>query len=264
MRIFERSQTHLQMKLFTSILFSIIGYIGLYAQTHGDNLKQAAAIVDGMFFDKSIPTKSLIPGNSKLAVLKDPDGNMVIGVYLPEGYVLEETMKAKAIPTECVKYAEKLLRDYNWRKPQTVAVYGGIGVKVGEPFVKFEYSDINNNVWNNEKLKNNVFVINLWQSECGPCRREMPLLSQWKERFPDVIFLSASRHNKEEILPIVEKHNFTWTHLQEATDLVALVRQEGFPLTIVVDKEGIVRFAKVGASEENQAEALAVIEELSR
>ena len=199
-----------------------------------------------------------------MAVLKDPDGAMVIGVYLPEGFFLEESVKAKAIPAERVMYADKLLRDYNGRKPQPVAVYEGIGVKVGEPFLEFEYSDINGNVWNNNILKGKVFVLNLWQSECGPCRREMPILSEWKTRFPDVVFLSASRHNKEEILPIVERHNFTWTHLLEATDLVALVRQEGFPLTIVVDKDGIVRFAKVGASEENQAEAVAVIEELSR
>lgn len=251
------------MKLVIYILLSIFGCMATYAQTPNDSLIQASVIVDGLFFDKSVPYNSLITANTTLAVLKDPEDNMVMGVYLPEGYVLEETMKAKAIPAERVKYAKKLLRDYNGRKPQRVAAYGGIGVKVGEPFVKFEYFDINNNVWNNEKLKNKVFVINLWQSECGPCRREMPLLSRWKERYPDVVFLSASRHNKEEILPIAEKHNFTWTHLQEASDLVALVGQEGFPLTIVVDKEGIVRFAKVGASDKNQAEAVAVIEELS-
>lgn len=236
--------------------------MSIYAQTTNDSLKQAAVIVDGLFFDKSVPTKSLIPGNSTMAVLKDPDGAMVIAVYLPDGFVLEDSMKANAIPPENVKYSDKLLRDYHGRKPQTVGVYQGIGVKVGEPFVNFEYSDIDNNIWNNEKLKDKIYVINLWQSECGPCRREMPILSQWKDRFPEVVFLSASRHNKEEILPIVTQHNFTWTHLQEATDLVALVRQEGFPLTIVVDKDGIVRFAKVGASEENQAEAVAVIEEL--
>lgn len=169
-----------------------------------------------------------------------------------------------AIPAERVKFAKKLIRDYNGRKPQTVGVYQGIGAKVGEPLVKFEYSDIDGNVWNNEKLKNKIYVINIWQSECVPCRREMPILSEWKERFPDVVFLSASRHNREEILPIISQHQFTWTHLQEASDLVALVRQEGFPLTIVVDKNGIVRFAKVGASEENQAQAVAIIEELSR
>ena len=250
------------MKTFISLLLSIIGCVSMYAQTTTDSLKQASVIADGLFFDMSVPTKSLIPGNSTMAVLKDPDGAMVIAVYLADGFVLEDSMKAKAIPAENVKYSDKLLRDYNGRKPQTVGVYQGIGVKVGEPFVNFEYSDIDNNIWNNEKLKNKIYVINLWQSECGPCRREMPILSQWKDRFPEVVFLSASRHNKEDILPIVTQHNFTWTHLQEATDLVALVRKEGFPLTIVVDKDGIVRFAKVGASEENQAEAVAVIEEL--
>lgn len=229
-----------------------------------NNLVQAAAIVDGLFYDKSVPAKSLIPGGATIVVLKDPDGKMVMGVYLPEGYVLEESKKKNAIPVEYVRYADKLLHDYNGRKPQTVAAYEGIGVKVGEPFVKFEYSDIDNNVWNNERLKDKIYVINLWQSECGPCRREMPILSKWKDRYSDVVFLSASRHNREEILPIVERHGFTWIHLQESHDLVALVRQEGFPLTIIVDKGGIVRFAKVGASEENQAQALAVIEELSR
>jgi len=252
------------MKTYFSILLSIIGCLNIYAQTSTDSLVQAAAIVDGLFYDKSVPTESLIPGGSTMAVLKDPEGAMVIGVYLPEGYTVEESLIAKAIPAERVKYAEKLLRDYNGRKPQTVSAYEGIGVKVGEPMIKFGYSDINNDVWNNERLKNKIYVINIWQSECGPCRREMPILSEWKNNFPEVVFLSASRHNKDEILPVVERHNFTWTHLQEATDLVALVRQEGFPLTIVVDKNGIVRFAKVGASEENQAAAYAVIEELAR
>lgn len=252
------------MKFVVTILLLIVGCLSIYAQTPCDSLVQAAAIVDGLFFDKSIPTKSLIPGGSTMAVLKDPDGGMVIGVYLPQGYTLDESTKAKAIPAVRVKYAEKLLRDYNGRKPQTVATYQGIGVNEGEPMVKFEYSDIDGIVWNNDKLKDKIYVINIWQSECIPCRREMPILSEWKEHFPDVTFLSASRHNREEILPIVSQHEFTWTHLQEATDLVALVRQSGFPLTIVVDKQGIVRFAKVGASEENQAQAVAIIEELTR
>lgn len=251
------------MRFLISIL-AIIGCAAIYAQTPDDTLVNAAAIVDGFFFDKATPAQSLIPGNSTMIILEDPDGARVIGVYPPEGFVLEESIKTKAIPAKRVKYAEKLLRDYKGRKPQTMARYEGIGVKVGEPLIEFNYSDINGNAWNNDILKGKVFVINLWQSECRPCRREMPILSEWKDRFPDVVFLSASRHNKEEILPIVQQHNFTWTHLQEASDLVALVRQEGFPLTIVVDKEGIVRFAKVGASEENQAEAVAVIEELSR
>ena len=251
------------MRKLISLLFSLIVCVCMYAQTPNDSHVQPAAIVDGLFFDKSMPTKSLIPEGSSGAVLKDPEGKMVMAIYLPEGYILEDSIINKAIPADRVAYAEKLLRDYEGRRPQTMVGHTGIGVTTGEPFIDFEYFDTDNNVWNNEKLKDTIYVINLWQTECGPCRREMPTLSKWKERFPYVVFLSASRHNTEEILPIVNQHNFTWTHLQEATDLVALVGQQGFPLTIVVDKNGIVRFAKVGASEENQAEAVAVIERLS-
>lgn len=234
----------------------------MFAQASTDSLIQATAIVDGLFFDKTAPTKSLIPGGSSMAILKDSDGQKVMAVYLPQGFTLEENIVKLAIPEESVKNAEQLLRQYNGRKPQTTAVFEGIGVNVGEPFIEFEYEDTDNQVWNNEKLKGQIYVINVWQSECGPCRREMPILSEWKNKYPNVVFLSASRHNKEEILPIVERHNFTWAHLQEASNIVALVRQQGFPLTVVVDKDGIVRFAKVGASEENQAQAIAAIEEL--
>ncbi len=252
------------MRIFFSLIFSIIGCLSGFAQTANDSLVRAAAIVDGLFFDKSVSVKSLIPGESTVAVLKDPEGKIVIAVYLPKGYEVEPSVIAKALPAERVMYAAKLLRDYEGRKPSATADYTGIGVKEGEPFINFEYRDTEENIWNNKKLKGKIYVINLWQTECGPCRREMPTLSEWKERFPDVVFLSASRHNTEEILPIVKQHNFTWTHLQEAKDLVALVRHQGFPLTIVVDKEGIVRYAKVGASEENHAEAVAVIEELTK
>lgn len=251
------------MKYIIAIFLSFVGGLSLYSQTPNDSFVGPAVIVDGLFFDKSVPTESILPGGSSIVILNDPEGKTVLGVYLPKGYTLDDATKAKAIPAGRVKYAEKLIRDYNGRKPQTGGEYKGIGAKVGEPLVKFEYSDIDGNVWNNEKLKGKIFVINLWQTECGPCRREMPILSEWKERFPDVVFLSASRHNREEILPVITQHKFTWTHLQEATNLVALVRQEGFPLTIVVDKNGIVRYAKVGASEENQAEAVAIIEELT-
>lgn len=98
------------MKFVVTILLSIVGCLSVYAQTPNDSLVQAAAIVDGLFFDKSMPTKSLIPGGSTMAVLKDPDGGMVLGVYLPQGFILDESTTAKAIPAERVKNAQKLLR----------------------------------------------------------------------------------------------------------------------------------------------------------
>lgn len=250
-------------KLILSLIVVAMSTV-LFAQTTADNLVRATAIVDGLFFDKSIPVKSIIPGGSTMSVLCDPDDQRVLGVYLPQGYTLEEDIKSRAVPADRVMYSEILLRDYNGRKPTTTTIYQGIGVTVGEPFINFSYKDTEHCTWDNAILRGKVYVINVWQRECRPCRAEMPTLSQWKERFPNVVFLSASRHNAEEIQPIVERHNFTWHHLQEAADIVALVRQEGFPLTVVVDQNGIVRFAKTGASAETQTAAVAIIEKLSK
>lgn len=247
-------------KLLTTLIVILCSIVAS-AQEQPDSFVTPFCISDGYFFAKE-NFRDVMPGGSTIAPMKDPDGNKLIGVYLPEGFSLDENIIAKAIPADKVKYAEKLLRDYNGRKPSILNKYEGIGVEVGKPFINFNYRDTSNKVWNNQSVAGKVYVINVWQSECGPCRGEMPILSIWKEKYPEVIFLSASRHNTDEIIPIVERHNFTWTHLQEASDIVALVGQQGFPLTIIVDNNGIVRFAKVGASEENQAEAESIIKDL--
>lgn len=251
------------MKKILSLLIFPLCSIVSFAQKQTDSLITPFCISDGYFFAKE-DFRDVMPGGSTIAPLKDPDGNKLIGIFLPEGFTLDENIIAKAIPAEKVKHSQKLLRDYNGRRPSVLNKYEGIGVEVGKPFIKFSYKDTYNKVWSNQSVAGKVYVINVWQSECGPCRGEMPVLSSWKEKFPDVVFLSASRHNAEEIQPIAQKHNFTWNHLQEASDIVALVGQQGFPLTVVVDKNGIVRFAKVGASEENQTEAFNTIQKLSK
>ncbi|MDE7092827.1 MAG: hypothetical protein K2O43_05325, partial [Muribaculaceae bacterium] len=139
--------------------------MGVFAQTPNDNPSQPKYLVEGLFFNNSVPLKSLLPSEGSLIMLPDSVGNIIFGIYLPKDYVLADSIKAKAIPTENVKYSKRLLRDYDGRRPRQ-SDYQGVEVKVGEPFIKFEYTDIDNNVWNNKKLKDKIYVINIWQSEC--------------------------------------------------------------------------------------------------
>ncbi|TGX82379.1 TlpA family protein disulfide reductase [Palleniella muris] len=248
---------------FIALLAVLFAALPMQAQTETESSEAPYCISDGYFFSKK-HARDVMPGGSAMAFIKTPDGGRIIAIYAPEGFVLDKKLIAQAIPADKVKYAEQILRDYNGRKPSVRSKYEGIGVEVGKPFIKFSYKDTDEKTWSNASLKGKVYVINVWQKECGPCRREMPVLSTWKEKFPDVVFLSASRHKSDEILPITKQHGFTWTHLQEASDIVALVGQQGFPLTIIIDKDGIVRFAKVGVSEDNQTEAVATIEKLAK
>jgi hypothetical protein len=89
----------------------------------------------------------------------------------------------------------------------------------------------------------------------------MPILSEWKEQLPGVMFFSATYHDAETAKRITDKHHFTWTHLVEVKDMMAWIGYEGFPLTIVVDKKGIVRHAVHGTNETKREELLAKIKE---
>jgi thiol-disulfide isomerase/thioredoxin len=133
--------------------------------------------------------------------------------------------------------------------------------KAGEPFPKFSEKDMNGRTWTNDSVRGHVMVLNLWYSGCGPCRAEMPELSTWKEQLPNVMFFSATYHDAELAKRITDKHHFTWTHLVEAKDMMSWIGTEGFPFTVVVDKQGIVRHAVHGTNETKRAELLAKIKE---
>ncbi len=75
------------------------------------------------------------------------------------------------------------------------------------------------------------------------------------------MFFSATYHDAETAKRITDKHHFTWTHLVEAKDMMAWIGYEGFPLTIVVDKKGIVRHAVYGTNETKREELLTKIKE---
>ena len=160
-------------------------------------------------------------GEKTMSRLKDKEGNSVIVINV--NATLPKSVIRKAIPREQVHNADQFLNGLN--------------------------------------MMATVMVINLWYSGCGPCRAEMPILSEWKEQLPGVMFFSATYHDAETAKRITDKHHFTWTHLVEAKDMMAWIGYEGFPLTIVVDKKGIVRHAVHGTNETKREELLSKIKE---
>ena len=198
---------------------------------------------NGYFF-REMP--QLPNGEKTMSRLKDKEGNSVIVINVDA--TLPKSLIRKAIPREQVHNADQFLN--TWYSP-----------KEGEPFPQFSEKDMDGRTWTNDSVKGRVMVINLWYSGCGPCRAEMPILSEWKEQLPDVMFFSATYHDAETAKRITDKHHFTWTHLIEAKDMMAWIGTEGFPLTIVVDKKGIVRHAVHGTNETKREELLAIIKE---
>ena len=202
---------------------------------------------NGYFF-REMP--QLPDGEKTMSRLKDKEGNSVTVINV--NATLPKSVIRKAIPREQVHNADQFLSGLNMMATMTSLTQAG---------VKADGTDMDGRTWTNDSVKGRVMVINLWYSGCGPCRAEMPILSEWKEQLPDVMFFSATYHDAETAKRITDKHHFTWTHLVEAKDMMAWIGYEGFPLTIVVDKKGIVRHAVHGTNETKREELLAKIKE---
>ena len=218
---------------------------------------------NGYFF-REMP--KLPDGEKSMMRLKDKEGNSVVVINV--NATLPKSVIRKAIPREQVHNADQFLKGINMMSTMRELTQAGVKAdgtwyspKEGETFPQFSEKDMDGRTWTNDSVKGRVMVLNLWYSGCGPCRAEMPILSEWKNQLPGVMFFSATYHDAETAKRITDKHLFTWTHLIEAKDMMAWIGTEGFPLTIVVDKKGIVRHTVHGTNEDKRAELLAKIKE---
>ena len=216
---------------------------------------------NGYFF-REMP--KLPDGEKTMMLLKDKEENSIMVINVDA--TLPKSLIRQAIPREQVHNADQLLNELNMMHEMGELTRASVKAdgtfyspKAGDPFPPFCETDIEGQTWTNDSIKGRVIVLNLWYSGCGPCRAEMPELSTWKEQMPDVMFFSATYHNAELAKKITDKHHFTWTHLVEARDMMSWIGTKGFPLTIVVDKQGIVRYAVHGTSEDKRQQVLDTI-----
>lgn len=228
--------------------------------------------VDGMFFRKFPKEKSiweLVPSN-ETGFLKDLSGNRIIDIVPKKGAKISEEAMVYRIPDKRVKNREEFL--YNkmaWEEIHKMQMASALNLdrprtlKVGESLPgDFQLLDLEETVWNKERLKDKIVVINLWFSSCGPCLKEFPILSQWKEELPDVTFLSVDFEKKEIVSRIVKERNFTWTHLYNDNYFCKYLDGEGFPFFIVLDKQSVIRYFGNGATDAVRGEVLKTIQTL--
>jgi len=91
-----------------------------------------------------------------------------------------------------------------------------------------------------------VVVINFWASWCGPCRQEMPQLDQLynKYRLAGLALLSINLdEDVERAAEMVRALKVSYPVLLDERKEVSRSYQVGaMPLTVLVDREGVVRY----------------------
>ena len=111
-----------------------------------------------------------------------------------------------------------------------------------------------------------VVVLYVWTTWCGYCRREMPEMEALHREFrgQGVFVLAVAANGDDDLLrETVRERGLSFDVLRDvakATEKAYAVR--GYPLTVIIDRNGVIRATRYGYAEDGQAKNLALIRQL--
>ena len=141
-------------------------------------------------------------------------------------------------------------------------------VELSKPAPDFTLKTLNGPNLRLEEYRGQVVLINFWASWCGPCRQEMPILDRLHQRYEDAGFAVLGVNVEGEVAPakkIVDKSKVTFPVLIDAGQHVSeLYDLEAMPSTVVVDRDGVVRYVHRGYKPGDEEKYVAVVKKLIR
>lgn len=128
-------------------------------------------------------------------------------------------------------------------------------------FQDFEGKDIDL-----ESYRGKTLLVNLWASWCGPCRAEMPHLSDLYTSLsdrPDIAFLMVGLDNDyAKSKDFITGKSWSFPAAHASYGLNASLQSSSIPTTLVISPEGKVVFYQEGMSNFNTADFKAFLREL--
>ena len=124
------------------------------------------------------------------------------------------------------------------------------GVEVGKKAIDFEVE-----LLTGEKVKLSSYFgkpifLNFWATWCGPCVSEMPDIEKMKKEYGEnlVILLVNGGEEKEDVEFFINRMKYTsLVGLDKTGEILTKYDSMYIPLSIFIDKAGVIRERKVGA-----------------
>lgn len=112
-------------------------------------------------------------------------------------------------------------------------------------------------------------VVNLWATWCAPCKAEMPTLAALNRRLRGegilVLPISIDATGAEAVTPYFAAHRIKGLPvlLDPSGSALAALHGEGVPLTVIIDRRGMMVARSLGGADWNTAAAIAKIREMT-
>jgi peroxiredoxin len=127
---------------------------------------------------------------------------------------------------------------------------GGCGAAVAEVAMdkaapSLVLTELNGDKFDLSQMRGKVVLVHYWATWCAPCRREMPVLDAFYRRYHarglEIIGISADRpQDFAKMRRMSGAFAYPTATLDQITDN-GFGQPEGFPLTYVIDRDGLVR-----------------------
>jgi thiol-disulfide isomerase/thioredoxin len=100
-----------------------------------------------------------------------------------------------------------------------------------------------------KELEGKVLLIDFWATWCGPCRRSIPHLKEWSDKYgkQGLVVLGITREGAEVVKPFLKKNGMNYPIAQQDGGLAASYGITGIPQFYIIDRNGKIRHAQTGA-----------------